>query len=241
MLAIHHPTADPPPAEADGPALRPKLSWDRGWAVARSLGAAVLLFALLRAFVVQVYGINSGSMQPTLRVGDFVVTNNTIFGAVVPFTGHRLPALRQPQTGEVVVYRPSGYSPVEYHIKRIIGEPGDVIQMIRGTVYRNGTALREPYAKAASVTDVALSSEGPYNYRWQLAALPAHVNRDHYAPTRDNWGPVMVPAGEYLMLGDDRAESIDSRYTGFVPRHEILGKVLVIHWSSQRGRVGNRH
>jgi len=208
--------------------------------LARSLAGAVLLFAFLRAFVVQVYGISSGSMQPTLRVGDYVVTNNTLFGAPIPFTPRRLPALREPRAGDVVVYRPAGYDPVEDHIKRIIGQPGDTIQMVRGTVYRNGTAVREPYARVAADPDPPLPATGPYNFQWQLGALPTGIDRAAYGPTRDSWGPLIVPAGRYLMLGDDRGGSIDSRHTGFVPRGEIRGKVLAIHWSSQWSRIGRR-
>lgn len=211
----------------------------------RSLLAAVALFAVLRLFVVQVYGIRSGSMRDTLRVGDVVVANNTVFGAAIPFTSWRLPALRQPAHGDVVVYRPAGYSPAQDHIKRIIGVPGDTVRMIRGIVYRNGTALAEPRAQAATRPDVPLPGDGPYNFQWQLNALPADADRGSYAPTRDTWGPLIVPPGHYLMLGDDRGHSVDTRHTGFVPRGEIRAKVLAIHWSSgpdgvRWSRIGKR-
>jgi signal peptidase I len=211
----------------------------------RSVTWAVVLFAVLRLFVVQVYGIRSGSMSSTLQVGDYVVANNTLFGAALPFTAARTPALREPRAGEVVVYRPAGYRPVQDHIKRIIGLPGDTVQMIRGTVHRNGRPLREPYAEAATEPDVPLAAEGPYNFQWQLDALPATVDREGYAPTRDSWGPLIVPTGRYLMLGDDRDNSVDTRHTGFVPREEIRGKVLAVHWSRgvdavRWGRIGKR-
>lgn len=224
-------------AAAELPVVRQRLG---GRELGRSAAGAVLLFAFLRAFVVQVYGINSGSMQPTLRVGDYVVVNNTVFGAPIPFTSLHLPAFRQPRAGDVVVYRPAGYVPVEDHIKRIIGAPGDTIQMVRGTVYRNGRVLREPYAQGASGQDVPLAPEGTYNFQWQMDALPAAIDRGAYAPKRDSWGPLIVPPGRYLMLGDDRGGSVDSRHTGFVPRNEIRGRVLVIHWSSRWSRIGNR-
>lgn len=229
-------------AEAPGVAAGKRIG--RGEWV-RSFAAAVVLFAMLRLFVVQVYGIRSGSMSSTLQVGDYVVANNTLFGATLPFTSRRTPALREPRAGEVVVYRPAGYSPVQDHIKRIIGVPGDTVQMIRGTVHRNGRPLREPYAEAATEPDVPLAAEGPYNFQWQLDALPASVDRAAYAPTRDSWGPLIVPGGRYLMLGDDRDNSVDTRHTGFVPREEIRGKVLAVHWSMgadavRWGRIGAR-
>lgn len=211
----------------------------------RAVAWAVLLFAVLRGLVVQVYGIQSGSMQPTLAVGDYVVVNNTIFGAGLPFTSRKLPALRQPRIGDVVVYRPAGYVPARDHIKRIIGEPGDTVQMVGGVVYRNGTKLDEPYARRTDAPDVPLPAEGPYNFQWQRAALAGAAGPVGYAPTRDGWGSLVVPGGHYLMLGDDRNGSVDSRHTGFVPRGEIRGKVLAVHWSSGPGgvrwnRIGTR-
>jgi signal peptidase I len=209
------------------------------------VAGAVLLFAFLRGLVVQVYGIQSGSMQPTLLAGDYVIVNNTLFGAAIPFMARRLPEVRPPRAGDVVVYRPAGYVPVRDHIKRIIGAPGDTVGMLHGVVYRNGARLREPYAKPADAVDVPLPPRGPYDFQWQLDAMPRSADRDNYAPTRDNWGPLVVPRGHYLLLGDDRGHSIDTRHTGFVPRSEIRGKVLAVHWSSGvRGvrwsRIGNR-
>ena len=198
----------------------------------RSLAGAVLLFAALRGFLVQVYGIQSGSMQPTLMVGDFVVVNRTVFGAPLPFTPRTLPPFRDPHAGEVVVYRPAGYDPPRDHIKRIIGVPGDTVEMVAGRVYRNGRELHEPYAVRTDAEDLPLPREGPYNFQWQREALTHGVHARPYAPTRDQWGPLVVPAGRYLMLGDYRNGSVDSRHTGFVPRNEILGKVLVVHWSA---------
>jgi len=217
-------------------------SW-RYWM--HSVAGALLLFAFLRGLVVQVYGIRSGSMQPTLLVGDYVVASNTLFGAAIPFTSRRLPALRSPRAGDVVVYRPAGYVPARDHIKRIVGAPGDTVQMVRGRIYRNGTPLREPYTQRTDADDVPLPAEGPYNFQWQRAVLSRAVDRAAYAPTRDSWGPLVVPAGRYLMLGDYRNGSVDSRHTGFVPRNEIRGKILAVHWSQSGSavrwsRIGNR-
>lgn len=225
------------------PARRSTRSSRREWV--QAVVGAVLLFAFLRGLLVQVYGIQSGSMQPTLLAGDYVIVNNTLFGADLPFTSRTLPALRAPRTGDVVVYRPAGYVPARDHIKRIIGTPGDTVRMLRGVVYRNGTRLREPYAKPAAAEDVPLPALGPYNFQWQLGAMPRSADRANYAPTRDSWGPLVVPGGHYLLLGDDRGHSIDTRHTGFVPRSEIRGKVLAVHWSAgvrgvRWGRIGTR-
>lgn len=206
-----------------------KPGW-RDWV--QAVGAAVLLFAALRGLVVQVYGIQSGSMQPTLAAGDYVLVNNTVFGATLPFSA-RLPALREPRVGDVVVYRPAGYVPSRDFIKRIVGTPGDTVQMTNGVVLRNGVRVAEPFTQRSDAPDLPLPATGPYNFQWQLDALPGTAARAAYAPSRDNWGPLVVPAGRYLMLGDDRTGSIDSRHTGFVPRGEIRGRVLAVHWSSR--------
>ena len=229
--------------DGTAPARRGRRLSRREWV--KTVAGAVLLFAFLRGLVVQVYGIQSGSMQPTLLAGDYVIVNNTLFGADLPFTSRTLPALREPRAGAVVVDRPAGYDPVRDHIKRIIGGPGDTVQMLRGVVYRNGTRLRERYATPADAEDMPLPARGPYNFQWQLGAMTRSTDGESYAPTRDNWGPLVVPGGHYLMLGDDRGHSIDTRHTGFVPRSEIRGKVLAVHWSSGvRGvrwsRIGNR-
>lgn len=200
------------------------------------LGAAVL-WVLMRSFVVQVYGITTGSMAGTLLPGDYVVTSNAAFGPWIPFTRTRLPALRDPRRGEVVVYRPAGYEPVVDVIKRVIGVPGDTIQMRDRVVYRNGRRIAEPYVDSVYTPDRAMNETGPQNFAWHRTARPAGLSPDGYRPTRDNWGPLVVPRGHYLMLGDDRDESVDSRYTGFVPRSEIRGKVHLIHYSGEvRGR-----
>lgn len=207
------------------------------WLRASVIAAALLVF--LRLFVVQVYGVTTGSMEGTLRPGDYVLASNTLFGAPIPFTGLRLPALRSPRHGDVVVFRPAGYDPPANLIKRVIGEPGDTILMAGRVVYRNGRRLGEPYVDPAYTPDEPMLESGPYNFAWHRAVLPAGASPDTYRPTRDDWGPLVVPPGHYLLLGDNRDESIDSRYTGFVPRSEIRGKVLAIHYSAAGwGRIG---
>jgi len=202
-----------------------------------SVLGALLLWILVRSFVVQVYGITTGSMAGTLLPGDYVVTSNAAFGPAIPFTRARLPALRDPRHGDVVIYRPAGYEPAVDVIKRVIGVPGDTIEMRGRVVYRNGRLLAEPYVDSAYTPDRPMTETGPHNFAWHRPALPAGISAESYRPTRDSWGPLVVPPDHYLMLGDDRDESVDSRYTGFVPRSEIRGRVYLIHYS---GEVGAR-
>ncbi|HEX6369527.1 MAG TPA: signal peptidase I [Longimicrobium sp.] len=191
--------------------------------------AAVII---LRTFVVQVYGVTTPSMAGTLRPGDYVMTSNAVFGPRVPLVHRRLPAFRGPRHGEVVVFdegRPGAGPAV---IKRIIGVPGDTLQMIDRTMLRNGRLLRERYLAAPSTADERLELDGPLGVRWHLEALPAGASPAVYEPSRDTWGPLVVPAGHYFVMGDNRDWSVDSRVAGFIARSRIRGKVLAIYYSA---------
>lgn len=195
---------------------------------------AVLLFLVIRTFLVQAFTIPSGSMEDTLLVGDYLMANNAVFGAKVPFTGARVPAFREPQHGDVVVFRPEYNQPVIDVVKRVIGEPGDTIQMVDRVVYRNGEALDEPYVERSYLPDEPLPRFGLGGFAWHLPAL-AGADPETYSPTRDSWGPLVVPEGHYLLLGDNRDQSLDSRYMGFIPRDVIRGKAMFIYFSKAPG------
>jgi signal peptidase I len=202
---------------------------DRRWV--RATVATFAAVVLLRTFAVQVYGISSPSMRNTLHPGDYVLTSPLPFGTPIPGTRWSTPRLRDPRHGEVVVYGEKPGDPSARIIKRVIGGPGDTVQMVDGRILRNGRALDEPYASPILLDDEALTFDGPYGVAWHLAALPAGVSATAYRPTRDRWGPLVVPPGHYLLLGDDRDGSRDSRYTGFVAREQIRGKVYRIYYS----------
>lgn len=208
--------------EAEGDSL---LEW------AKSIGIAVLLFVVIRTFLIQAYTIPSGSMENTLRIGDYLMANNAIFGAQIPFTGIRAPAFREPVLGDVVVFRPSYNDPIIDVVKRVVGEPGDTIQMIDRLLYRNGQLMDEPYVEPNYLPDEPMQRFGMGGYQWHFEALPADTDPQTYTPTRDTWGPLIIPAGEYALLGDNRDQSLDSRYMGFVPREVIRGKALFIYYS----------
>jgi signal peptidase I len=197
----------------------------------KSLGIAVALFLVIRTFLVQAYTIPSGSMEETLLIGDYLMANNAIFGAHIPFTSVRIPAIREPQHGDIVVFRPAYNDPVIDVVKRVIGEPGDTIQMIDRVVYRNGEALDEPYTDPTYLPDEPLPQSGMGSYQWHVNALPESVSPADYHPTRDNWGPLVVPDDSFLLLGDNRDQSLDSRYMGFIPRDVIRGKAMFIYFS----------
>ncbi|MDQ3606562.1 MAG: signal peptidase I [Gemmatimonadota bacterium] len=239
--------AAPPPklggrGTGRAPEKKPK-GGSESWEWIKSLLIAVVLFLVIRTFLIQAFTIPSGSMENTLLIGDYLMANNAIYGAHVPFTNIRTPAFREPAHGDIVVFRPEYNHPVLDVVKRVIGLPGDTLQMIEGEMYRNGRQLIEPYAQDLGVPDhpieltggVEQSRQGidpqSYGYHSHLSALVAQVDRQSYAPTREQWGPLVVPERHYFLMGDNRDASLDSRYMGFIPREVIRGKAMFIYYS----------
>jgi signal peptidase I len=200
----------------------------------RSFAIAVLLFLVVRTFLIQAFTIPSGSMEDTLLVGDYLMANNAIYGAHVPLTNLRVPAFREPRNGDVVVFRPAYNQPVIDVVKRVVGEPGDTIQMIERVLHRNGRVLEESYLEPNYLPDEPLQRFGLGGYEWHFAALAPGVDPAAYAPSRDSWGPLVIPAGNFFLLGDNRDQSLDSRYMGFIPRDVIRGKAMFIYFSYDR-------
>jgi signal peptidase I len=165
-----------------------------------AVAVTIAAVALARTFVVHVYGISTPSMGTTLRAGDYVVTSSFAFGSAVPGTRWTTPGFRDPRHGEVVVYGEKPGDPPARIIKRVIGVPGDTVRMRDRTVIRNGIPLDEPYVSPPSRPDEPFAFDGPYGVAWHLGALPRSVSRSAYRPTRDTWGPLIVPPGHYLLL-----------------------------------------
>jgi signal peptidase I len=144
-------------------------------------------------------------MEGTLLVGDFLVLSKSAYGATIPGTSARLPGYDVPRRGDVVVFR-GPREPIDI-VKRLVGLPGDTIAMQGGTLYLNGVAHDEPYVQRRHADrDVA----DPMML-WQQNYL-LDLDRTDYRPTRDDWGPLIVPPESYFVLGDNRDESQDSRY-----------------------------
>lgn len=177
-----------------------------------SIVVAFLLAMVIRAFVVQAFKIPTGSMRPTLLEGDLILVNKFIYGAKVPFLDLSLPKLRQPKRGEVIVFiYPEDHK--KDFIKRLVGLPGEVIEIKNGTIYIDGKPL----------VDAEFGQRFYYNY--------GEFQEDGYKIT--------VPKDSYFVLGDNSRSSKDSRYWGFVPRKNILGKAILIYWPPQRIRMIN--
>lgn len=214
----------------------------------KSFAIAAILFLVLRTFLVQTFVITSGSMENTLLVGDMLVVNRAAMGSRIPLTDVRIPGYSEPRRGDVIVFDPPHEETLKL-VKRLIGMPGDTLRMEDRVLYVNGERRDEPYVRH---TDVADESH-PW-MTWQRDYLPATVDPATYTPTRDNWGPLVIPAGRYFMLGDNRETSLDSRYWGLLERWRLEGRAVFTYFSYNKesyrpfpwirevrwGRIGDR-
>jgi signal peptidase I len=170
---------------------------------AEALIIALILAFFIRSFVVQAFKIPSGSMLETLQIGDHLLVNKFIYGVQAPFTDFTIIPVSEPKFRDIIVFE-FPEEPSKDFIKRVIGLPGDKIEIRDKAVYRNGKKLQEPYVQ---YTD------------------------PNIVPKRDNFGPVVVPEDKYFVLGDNRDESYDSRFWGYVKKEKIKGEAWIIYWS----------
>ncbi len=218
------------------------------WEWTKSLFIGFLLFLVIRTFVIQTWTVISGSMEDTLLVGDFLVLSKSAYGATVPGTDVTLPGYTTPERGHIVVFR-GHHEPIDL-VKRLVGTPGDTLAMREGRLLVNGVPQEEPYVVR---TDPGTDAYHP-SMDWQTRYLADPSIARSYRPTRDNWGPIIVPPQNYFVMGDNRDQSLDSRYWGFVPMESIKGKAVMLYFSWDRssgsaipvlghvrwGRVGDR-
>ena len=195
----------------------------------KSIVIAIVIWLVLRTFVVEAFRIPSGSMENTLLKGDFLFVNKAVYGAAVPFTDVHLPAFRDPRRNDIVVFD-SKEQPGLDIVKRLIGVPGDTLAMRAGKLYRNGQLVPEPYALNSS-PDRSESPEMREKMRaWQVQHLAGISGKD-YQPDLHDWGPVVVPPDSLFMMGDNRDDSYDSRYWGFLGRDRVRGTPLIVYYS----------
>jgi signal peptidase I len=210
------------------------------WENFKSILGALAIFLVLRAFLVEAYRIPSGSMIPTLLVGDWLFVNKAIYGAHVPFSRASLPAYREPKRGDVVVFvspyqgdeAAQGRDPTPTLVKRLVGTPGDTLYMRNALLYVNGIAQRQGFG-ATAAADPGMANEVNPLFDWQkkVGLKSSRFGAAPAQPTHDNWGPLVVPSQRLFMMGDSRYNSKDSRYWGFVPRENVRGKPLFVYYS----------
>ena len=207
------------------------------WEWTKSIFIALVLFLFVRTFMIEAFQIPTSSMENTLLVGDFLLVNKMVYGAEIPGTDLELPAFNKPSRADVIVFEPPNSAeqpPNTNYVKRIVGVPGDTLFMRRSTLHVNGTSIDEPYAQMARYLGGGPNS----NFSWQEEHLTGEARGQGYQPNRDNWGPIVVPPNNYFVMGDNRANSEDSRYWGFVPEDAIKGRPLVVYYSYDRRSSG---
>jgi signal peptidase I len=177
------------------------------------VGLSALVIALvIRSFVIEPFKIPSSSMEDSLLIGDHLFVNRFIYGLRIPRVKSRPLAFKKPQRGDIIVFVPP-HQPGKDFIKRVVGIPGDTVEIRNRRVYINGNPLKEPYT-----------------------VYKGDSLRRRY-PAQDNMIKITVPRDRYFLLGDNRNRSEDSRIWGFVPLANIKGKAMIIYfsWNSDRG------
>ena len=169
-----------------------------------ALFVALILALVIRTFVVQAFKIPSESMVKTLLVGDHLLASKFSYGIKIPFTHTYIYKGEDPVKGDIIIFEYPNDPSVDY-IKRIVGTPGDTIEVRNKQLFRNGEPVKESFVR--------------------------FTEPDRIQPVRDNFGPVTVPADKYFVMGDNRDNSMDSRFWGFVDRSAIRAKAWRIYWS----------
>lgn len=209
--------------------------------------SAVLIAAFIMYFIIQAFEIPSGSMRMTLLEGDHLFVNKFIYGVHVPLSGgKRVLPLRTVKQKDIVVFRAPqlALSPAEREagvrkdfIKRCMAFGGDVVEVKNKKLYINGKPVDEPYVYRATAEIYppvkVFANSQQYQRAWEAGQF-AYLSSD---VVRDNFGPVVVPAGHYFVMGDNRDQSFDSRYWGPLPDRMLKGSPLVLYWPLSRARL----
>lgn len=206
------------------------------WENVKAILVTLAIFLAIRTFLIEAYRIPSGSMIPTLLVGDWLFVNKLAYGPHVPFTNINLPGYDDPERGDVVVFvspnqvdQPNDPNPIL--VKRLVAVAGDTVWMRGGVFHVNGMAQRQGFAAAENpkgdggFSHPLFSWQKPFEIRGTAAGDPPAQ------PTLDDWGPLVVPANFLFMLGDNRYDSKDGRYWGFVPRENVRGRPVFVYYS----------
>lgn len=211
----------------------PPKKGDSGWDLARSLLIIIVGVFCIRTFIGEATVIPTGSMENTILIGDHVFLDKLPYGPRVPYTSLRLPMLESVHRGDIIAFH-YPVNPSLMYVKRVIGVGGDVIRVVNKQVYRNGKKLNEPYAIHTYPDIEDLRDNFPPSIE-QLNNLAAEWGLDA------NWAREMprfiypdglhVPKGYLFVMGDNRDNSSDSRFWGFVPLQNVVGEPLFVYWS----------
>jgi len=207
-----------------------KKSFYKEWVEPFLIAAIVALF--IRQFVVEAFKIPSGSMIPTLTIGDHLLVNKFIYGPRIPFTDTRIFSWKEPKRGEVIVFKYPENEDKNF-IKRVVGLPGDKIELKNGILLINDQPVK--LQETAASGEDNQNAEFPYGfkarlYKEQLGTI-THDMQYLHEQSGTNFGPILVPKESVFVMGDNRDNSQDSRVWGFVKFNKILGRAFIIYWS----------
>ena len=197
-----------------------------------SIGVALAVALLLRAFVVEAFQIHSGSMIPTLEIGDHIFVSKFAYGIGVPFTNKKLVEFGEPKRGDVIVFRYPPDPSTDF-IKRVVGLPGDSVELRHNQVFINGLPMpRERVDGVCRYNEGRNPEEARDCELWveNLEVKTHKIYQDPNQPAQD-WGPRLVPPRSVFVMGDNRDNSRDSRVWGFVPYDNVKGRALIVWWS----------
>jgi len=191
----------------------------------QSLLATIVIAVFVITYVVQAFQIPSPSMENTLLTGDYLLVDKLCYGGG-GFINHIIP-YRPIRRGDIIVFH-YPVNPAQHFVKRVVGVPGDRIHLVNKRVFVNGVPLAEPYVRYIKPEHNAFRDDFP-----RLDVLDPGINADWWIqmPKLVEGGQLIVPEGHYFAMGDNRDDSSDSRYWGFVPRENIIGRPLLIYWS----------
>lgn len=194
----------------------------------------ILIVFVLRSFVLEPFRIPSGSMLPSLHIGDFILVNKFIYGIRLPIIDDKIIDISEPKRGDVMVFRFPHDESINY-IKRVVGLPGDEIEYKDKTIYINGKKMAQSPAGDGILQGIGYTDPPIRHYTEQLGRENHSILRDSERPSTNM--RFSVPAGHYFVMGDNRDYSNDSRYWGFVPEKNIIGEAIFIwfSWDYQQG------
>ncbi len=209
------------------------------WENFKSLAGAVVIYLFVKTLFIEAFRIPSGSMIPTLLIGDWLFVNKLAYGPTIPFTNTHLPGYTDPKHNDVVVFvspyqADNGDDPTPTLVKRLIGMPGDTLHMRGGQLYLNGIAQRQGFAATNYKGDGTIT-DPDFDWQHKVEVKGSRFGAPPAQPTLDDWGPLVVPKDHYFMMGDNRYCSKDSRYWGVVPRDNVRGRPLFVYYSYTPG------
>ena len=211
----------------------------RAWEGFKSIAGAVVIYLIIKTLLIEAFRIPSGSMIPTLLVGDGLFVNKLVYGPHIPFTQVNLPGYDDPDRGDVVVFisplqpdlAQQGEDATPTLVKRLVGMPGDTIYMREGVLHINGQPRPQGPAFATNPKGDGDEYSPLMDWQHRLELRDTRFGPPPTTPMLDHWGPLLVPQGHYFMMGDNRYQSKDSRYWGVVPHANVRGKPMFIYYT----------